>query len=146
MEGFFEALGLEVVPSSITNKEIVDLSVEKSVSEACLPIKLVYGHVLDIKDKVDLIFIPRIVGLEYRTYMCPKFIGIPDLIRNMGSDIPPIIDPTIDKRNLIAGFIKSFFDLGRLFTRNSIKIMRAYMEGLKALKLYNEKLKMEVTL
>lgn len=144
-KAFFEALGLEVVPSSNTNKEIVDLSVEKSVSEACLPIKLVYGHVLDLKDKVDLIFMPRIVGLEYRTYMCPKFIGIPDLIRNIGLDIPPIIEPTIDKRNLITGFVKGFFDLGRLFTKSNIKIMQAYIEGLRALKLYNEKLKTEVT-
>lgn len=144
-KAFFEALGLEVVPSSITNKEIVDLSVEKSVSEACIPIKLVYGHILDLKDKVDLIFLPRIVGLEYRTYMCPKFIGIPDMIRSVDLNIPPIIDPTIDKRNYLTGFLKGFFELGRFFTKNSLKILSAYMEGLKALKSYNEELKKEVT-
>ncbi len=144
-KAFFEALGLEVIPSSITNKEIVDLSIEKSVSEACIPIKLVYGHILDLKDKVDIIFLPRIVGLEYRTYMCPKFIGIPDMIRSVDLDIPPIIDPTIDKRNSLTGFFKGFFELGRFFTKNSLKILSAYMEGLKALKSYNEKLKREVT-
>lgn len=144
-KAFFEALGLEVVPSSITNKELVDLSVEKSVSEACIPIKLVYGHIIDLKDKVDFIFLPRIVGLEYRTYMCPKFIGIPDMIRNADLDIPPIIDPTIDKRNSLTGFLKGFFELGKLFTKNSLKIIYAYREGLRALKVYNEKLKGEVT-
>jgi predicted nucleotide-binding protein (sugar kinase/HSP70/actin superfamily) len=144
-KAFFENLGLEVVPSSITNKEIVDTSVETSVSEACLPIKLVYGHVLDLKEKVDLIFIPRIVGLEYHTYMCPKFIGIPDMIRNAGLKIPPIIDPIIDKRNFRTGFIRGFFELGRFFTKNSTKIIRAYVESLKALRSYNERLKMGIT-
>lgn len=77
--------------------------------------------------------------------MCPKFIGIPDMIRSVDLNIPPIIDPTIDKRNYLTGFLKGFFELGRFFTKNSLKILSAYMEGLKALKSYNEELKKEVT-
>lgn len=142
---FFESLGLEVIPSSLTNKEIVDISAKESISEACIPIKLVYGHVLDLKDKVDLIFMPRVVGLEYRTYMCPKFIGIPDMIRNANLDIPPIIESTIDKRNYLTGFFKGFLELGKLFTKSRLKILKAYAEGLKALKSYNEELKKEIT-
>ncbi|HOK29984.1 MAG TPA: acyl-CoA dehydratase activase-related protein, partial [bacterium] len=47
-KAFFESLGVEVIPSSITNKQIMDASVEHAVSEACLPIKLAYGHILDL--------------------------------------------------------------------------------------------------
>lgn len=139
-KAFFENLGIEVVPSSITNKLILDVSVEKSVSEACLPIKLAYGHVLDLKDKVDFIFLPRIVGLEYRTYMCPKFLGLPDMIRNSEIDAPPIIETTIDKRNFRSGFLKGFFDLGKVFTKNRMKILKAYLEGLRALSDYDKRL------
>ncbi|MGB9682840.1 MAG: acyl-CoA dehydratase activase-related protein, partial [bacterium] len=140
-KAFFESLGVEVVSSSITNKEIMDLSVKESVSEACLPIKLAYGHILDLKDKADLIYIPRIVGLEYNTYMCPKFIGLPDMIRARFRDIPPIIDHTLDKRNSQTGFIRGFFELGKVFTRNKVKILKAYLRGLNALKEYEAKLK-----
>jgi len=140
-KAFFESLGIDVIPSSITNKEIMDVSIKESVSEACLPIKLAYGHVLELKDKVDFIYIPRIVGLEYHTYMCPKFIGLPDMIRATFSDIPPIIDHLIDKRNSHTGFIKSFLDLGKLFTNNKAKILSAYLNGLNALKEYDEQLK-----
>jgi predicted nucleotide-binding protein (sugar kinase/HSP70/actin superfamily) len=138
---FFESLGVEVVPSSITNKEIMDVSVKEAVGEACLPIKLAYGHILDLKDKVDLIYIPRIVGLEYHTYMCPKFIGLPDMIRNTFSDIPPIIDHIIDKRNSHTGFINGFFDLGKIFTNNKARILNAYINSLNALKEYDKQLK-----
>jgi predicted nucleotide-binding protein (sugar kinase/HSP70/actin superfamily) len=139
-KAFFESLGVEVIPSSITNKQIMDASVEHAVSEACLPIKLAYGHILDLKDKVDYVFLPRIVGLEYKTYMCPKFLGLPDMIRNSEIDAPPIIENTIDKRNLRDGFLRGFFDLGRMFTKNKSRILKAYLEGLSALKEYNKKL------
>lgn len=140
-KAFFESLGIEVVPSSVTNKTILDTSVERAISEACLPIKLAYGHILDLADRVDFIFLPRIVGLEYRTYMCPKFLGLPDMVRNSGIDAPPIIETTIDKRNLRIGFLKGFFDLGMMFTKNRIKILKAYLEGLRALREYNRYLK-----
>jgi predicted nucleotide-binding protein (sugar kinase/HSP70/actin superfamily) len=140
-KAFFESLGIEVVTSSITNKEIMDISVKESVSEACLPIKLAYGHIADLKNKVDIIYIPRIVGLEYQTYMCPKFIGLPDMIRARFTDIPPIIDHTIDKRNSQMGFLRGFFELGKVFTNNKTKILKAYLNGLNAIKEYEGQLK-----
>lgn len=139
-KAFFETLGVEVVPSSVTNKQIVDVSVEYAVSEACLPIKLTYGHILDLKDKVDYIFLPRVVGLEYNTYMCPKFLGLPDMIRNSKMDIPPIIETSIDKRNFRDGFLRGFLELGKFFTKSKTKILKAYWKGLSALKEYNRNL------
>ncbi|MCX7795869.1 MAG: acyl-CoA dehydratase activase-related protein, partial [bacterium] len=53
--------------------------------------------------------------------------------------------PTIDKRNSLIGFFKSFLEVGKLFTKNTLKIIYAYREGLRALKVYNEELKKGIT-
>ena len=62
----------------------------------CLPVKIFYGHVLDLCEKVDYLFIPRIVSIEPRTFICPKFMGLPEMIRMSISGLPEIIDTCID--------------------------------------------------
>jgi predicted nucleotide-binding protein (sugar kinase/HSP70/actin superfamily) len=57
-ESFFEELGAELVVSDITSRKILDDGVKSCVDEACLPVKLFHGHVINIKDKVDYLFIP----------------------------------------------------------------------------------------
>jgi len=85
-------LGLEVVLSSPTNKEILKQGLEFCVDDACLPIKIFHGHVADLIGKVDMIYIPRIISIEPKEYICPKFLGLPDMIRNSISNIPHIVD------------------------------------------------------
>lgn len=94
--GFFKALGVEVILSRNTTKGILDKGVRQSVDDACLPVKLFFGHVLDLKDRVDYLFIPRMVSVERKEYICPKFLGLPDMIRYNVPDLPPIIDITVN--------------------------------------------------
>lgn len=100
---FFTSLGHKVILSSPTSKAILDMGVKEAVNDACIPIKLYHGHVADLVGKVDYIFAPRLVSLrrfgEFGTEtLCPKFLGLPDMIRASITNLPVIIDTRIDLR------------------------------------------------
>lgn len=127
---FFEELGAEIIESPDTNKEILDLGVKLCTDEACLPIKVFHGHVEKIKDKCDLILVPRIMQVEKREFICPKFCGIPEMIENNIKDLPlitkaPIYSYSADK------FINWAYETGKLFTKSYVKIQKAFEDALK---------------
>lgn len=101
---FFEDMGHEVVVSSPTTRSILDRGVEEAVNDACIPIKIYHGHVDDLLDKSEVIFCPRFVSVrrhgDFGTEtFCPKFLGLPDLIRLTFTKAPPLIDVRIDLKN-----------------------------------------------
>jgi len=61
---FFEELGHEVVESSPTTRAIMDKGVKDTVSDACIPIKIYHGHVEDLIDRVDYVFVPRLISMR----------------------------------------------------------------------------------
>lgn len=136
-KGFFEALGQEVVVSSKTTKAIMDKGVKLSVDDACLPVKLFFGHVLDLRDKADYIFIPRMVSVEKKAYICPKFLGLPDMIRYNIPDLPPIIDVAVNMCRKEKNLYKSFAEVGKVFTNNPLAIRRAYRRGIEEQERFN---------
>jgi len=99
-----EGLGAEVVVSRPTNKDLLEEGVRNCVDDICVPVKLYYGHLLDLKEEVDYIFVQRLVSVEgiEDTYTCPKLIGLPDMIKSSLSGIPPQIEFRVDlkKRSL----------------------------------------------
>lgn len=98
-ERFFQTLGFEVKVSPDTNKKIVNAGIMSAVDEACLPVKVYYGHVLDLAEQVDYLFLPRIVSVVEKEYMCPKLLGLPDMLRAFLVNPPCLIDTTINLRN-----------------------------------------------
>lgn len=135
-ENFFENLGVEVINSGPTTKEILDLGVKSAISEVCFPVKVFYGHVMSLKDRVDYLFIPRLVCVEKGAYFCPKFLGLPDMVKSSLSPLPPLIEPTIDIRKSDNNFKNSFLAVGKLFTDNSNKIYQSFYEAQRSLQLY----------
>ncbi len=128
---FFEALGVRVVASSPTTREILDNGVRETVSDACVPLKLFHGHVQDLADKdVDYLFIPRLVNMARDAVFCPKFLGLPDMIRYSLDDLPPIIDVRIDLRKGKLEALKICYRVGSLFTKNIFKIYDAYNKSI----------------
>lgn len=96
---FFESLGFEVVVSDKTTQEIMQEGNRYAIDEICIPLKLYYGHIKSIfKKKPDYIFIPRYVSTSYDTYMCPKFLSLPDLIRATINNLPPILEMVVDMK------------------------------------------------
>ena len=98
-EKFFAELGAEVVVSEQTNKRILDDGVRACVDEACLPIKIFYGHVINLKNRVDYILVPRFTSISKKEYICPEFGGLPDMIRHTLKDLPRLIDTEVNLRN-----------------------------------------------
>ena len=78
---FFQNVGMEVMLSPETNKAILDNGIKATLSEACLPVKVFFGHVIALADQVDYLFVPRITRVEPKAYICPKFMGLPDMLR-----------------------------------------------------------------
>ncbi|HBT20482.1 MAG TPA: hypothetical protein DEA47_03835 [Peptococcaceae bacterium] len=137
-KAFFEYLGAEVVVSPPTNKQILNIGVKTSVDEACLPVKVYYGHVISLRDRVDLLFLPRLVSIEKKAYICPKFMGLPDMIRSTLSGLPPIIDVNFNAVKGHRAYKKTVLKLGSNFCSSLRKINRAWVEAVRHQKEFEE--------
>jgi predicted nucleotide-binding protein (sugar kinase/HSP70/actin superfamily) len=128
---FFQELGAEVVTSAWTNRQTVEKGVEAAVDEACFPIKVYFGHVRELCcEPLDYIFIPRLVSVEPRSYICPKFMGLPDMIKASLPELPAIIDITVDISKTDRLLKRDIIRVGEIFTHNKHLIKQAYQHGL----------------
>jgi len=93
----FDQLGLKVVVTPPTSRCLVELGAGRAVDEACLPVKVFYGHVMALRDKVDAVFLPRVVSLQRGTYTCPKLLGLPDMVRHNIDRLPRTIIADFDE-------------------------------------------------
>lgn len=137
---FFQELGAQVVTSPPTNREIVTWGCSRIIGDACLPVKVFCGHVLSLVDKCDYIFIPAIHSIEKKVYNCPKFMGLPDLIRASVRQCPPILDPDIDVNVERRELYHTIYKLGRSFTRNPFKVKGAVTKALATHRAYQAQL------
>lgn len=126
---FFENLGAEVVVSPPTNKSILDSGVSCAVDEACLPVKVYYGHVMALKDQADFIFTPRLVSLERKEYICPKFMGLPDMVRWNIPGLPVLIDTTFNLSKSTAALKESVRKTGRFLSDSDKLIDEAWKDA-----------------
>lgn len=131
---FFSGLGYEVVTSSLTSKSNMDMGIKEAVNDACLPVKIYHGHTVELKNKVDLLFLPRMIRVrKYDTEtFCPKFLGLPDMIKNSLQDLPPLIEADID---LIRGRLSLWrvcHDIAGSLKVKNFRIEKAFLKGLLA--------------
>jgi len=138
-QGFFNRLGMEVVVSPPTTKGILDDGTREAEAEACIPVKLYHGHVLALKDKVDLLFIPRLVRIDRRSTFCPKFLGLPDMVRASLPGLPPILDLKVDERTSPGEWWPTCRAIGELLGIDSfLRLWSAYREGKQHQKAYEK--------
>lgn len=131
---FFTDLGGQVITSSATNRSTVDSGIQLAVDETCFPIKVYFGHVRQLcSQNLDYLFLPRIVSVEPKSYICPKFMGIPDMIKSLVPDLPPLIDLTVDLSKSERDFKRGLIEVGHLFSPRRRSIMAAYQHGLQEL-------------
>lgn len=125
---FFERLGWRVMVSDVVKQK------EKIVyfEDSCLPMKLLLTHAMQLKDKVDHLFIPRLVSI-HRTYiMCPKFRGAPDIVRlAMGGNVS-IIDETVDLRKGGMSLFQTFLRIGEKLGASRRESKEAFREAEKS--------------
>lgn len=84
-EHFFYELGVDLVYSKATDKEILDVGKSYAIDEACLSLKIYLGHINYLVDKVDYILVPRIVSLKKRDKLCTNFSALYDIVGNLFS-------------------------------------------------------------
>ncbi|MBI5582582.1 MAG: hypothetical protein HY892_02040 [Deltaproteobacteria bacterium] len=93
---FWENLGWQVEVSPFTTRETVEAGKGLTGTDLCLPVKAFLGHVLCLKDRVDALFLPRLISFEEGAYLCPKILGLNDIIRNLIPDLPPLLEPPVN--------------------------------------------------
>ncbi len=80
IRNFFDNLGVDVVYSGPSNRDILERGIKNCVDEACLPMKIFQGHVSKLQEECDKVVVPRIMKCEYGDSICPKFSGLPELV------------------------------------------------------------------
>jgi predicted nucleotide-binding protein (sugar kinase/HSP70/actin superfamily) len=145
-ETFFKGLGAEVIISEKTNKNIMIDGANTCVSEACLPIKVYFGHVMNLVGKVDLIFTPRFTSISRNQYICPEIGGVPDMIKNSIKILPKIIDTEINLRKSHKNSWIAALSIGEFITGDKEKIRNAYQDAVRAYQCEREVLKSGVLL
>src|SRR4030042_4745503 len=126
---FVEGLGWRVVVCDRRREK------EKIIyfEDSCLPMKLLVTHAMQLKDKVDHLFIPRLVSI-HRTYiMCPKFRGAPDIVRLATGEDVSIIDETIDLRKGGMSLLQIFTKIGEKLGASRQESKRAFREAEESL-------------
>lgn len=131
-ETFFGQLGFKVILSPSTDKRIVDRGVQIAVDEVCYPVKIYYGHVASLIGRVDYLFLPRLISIERKSFICPKFMGLPDMIRASFTNLPPIIDQTFDDSQRNTGLYDDFLELGRKLGFRPKEIRHAYRQAMSS--------------
>lgn len=138
---FLEELGAEITVSDATNKKIMDDGVKSCVDEACLPIKLFHGHVLNLAGRVDCLFIPRLTSISRNEYICPQIGGLPDTIRNRIKGLPPIISTEVNLRKSKKNTWKIACDIGYKFTSDKRVIEKAFIRAVNVYRDFRRKVK-----
>ena len=133
-EVFFEELDCKLIESSSSTKDIVDLGVKVAEEEACLPVKLFLGHVEYLKNKVDYIFVPRIVSVHKNEFLCPKFLGLPEMVESSIEQLPELIDVTVNLRKNKINLIKAVMKITKQLNRSYYQGIKAFLKGSIAFK------------
>lgn len=132
---FFIDLGAQVITSGPTSQRTVDIGIEHSVDECCFPVKVYFGHIRQlINEDPDYIWAPRFISTEAQSYICPKFMGIPDMIRASFNPCPPLIDITVDCSRDSRQLWQDIYRVGDLFNCSKKQVSQAYDNGLRELK------------
>lgn len=127
---FFEELDAQVILSPPSSKHIIEAGCSRLNSEICLPVRVFCGHVASLSGKCDYVFVPAIWSINHNIYNCPKFIGLPDLVRTAVPESPPLLAPDIDVNRRKLDLVLAVYRLGQTFCRNPLRIRKAAEKAL----------------
>ncbi len=135
---FFDELGIKVVLSDKSSKEIFQKGFESIPSESvCYPAKITHGHIQDLLDKdVDFIFYPSVVfenkevSEANNNFNCPIVTSYPEAIKNnMNLGDMRFLNPFINL-NHKNSVIKNMCECLAFLRIDDTKIKKAYERAL----------------
>ena len=125
---FFDYLKINYITSPPTNKSIMEKGEQLSTDEMCLSLKNYLGHIDYLKDKCDLILVPRISNFNSNNQMCTNFWAAYDIVQNL-FDIN-ILHYNIDLLNKQTTK-KAFYKIGHDLKKDKILVYKAYRYSIK---------------
>jgi predicted CoA-substrate-specific enzyme activase len=139
---FFKELGLNVICSGETTKNIIRTGVESVNAQTCFPVKVVYGHVAHLLEKQpDYIFMPSVVSMQANypknphNQLCPYVQSVPYQIRTAFADklgktklLTPVMRFGDGTRNLQKGFVEAAKAIG-ISPRRARKALQTALEA-----------------
>jgi predicted CoA-substrate-specific enzyme activase len=135
--GFLNELGVKVILSGKSNKEIIERAVELSYTDSCFPLKLLHGHIGAI-DKADYVLYPSAIrlgardGEENQKYACPLVQASPFIVRHALDLGERLLIPAIDFGQGNAATIRSFADIAVKMGFSASKGKKAALAGIEA--------------
>lgn len=126
VNAFFKNLGFNVILSDATNEETIKLSQQYARGETCYPVKLIYGHMMQLAQrKVDYIFIPSVHTIRHphanavHSYACPYMQMAPRAIfESLGLEqqgiqlLSPVLDLELGAKMMGLAMLETVAELG----------------------------------
>lgn len=130
-EDFFKKIGCRVIKSGPTTRDILNLGVSLCSTETCLPVKVFTGHAASLAGKADYVFIPRYKSMELHEMTCPKFCGLPDMVRlNLRGDIK-LMEIAVDFGRGTEKTAESLKSVSRELGRDYDKVRNAFLSTVR---------------
>ncbi|HEX7712779.1 MAG TPA: acyl-CoA dehydratase activase-related protein [Bacillota bacterium] len=128
---YFSELGVTVEETGATTKAILDKGVRHSVPEICIPVKAYTGHVVELLDRgADLIYIPRFVSIRKGDTFCPKFLGLPDMLKCTVPGLESrLLTHHLQSNTEDIATETNYLNIGEIFTTDTGKIKTAIRKG-----------------
>jgi len=79
---FWRELEIPCLISPPTTQSILHKGLSLALDEICLPVKIHYGHLAYLEDKVEMIFSPAFGKWGKKGHFCPKLKALHDLVKN----------------------------------------------------------------
>ena len=136
---FFEALGLNVLLSPVTNKRIIGTGVETVAAESCFPVKVIHGHILGLLDAgVDYLFLPSTINMfpdsvgQDTHYVCPYVQTIPYFVQtaiDFSKTKADLLRPVVHFDRGIPDLERSMTEMGRELGFGRARVRQALKEA-----------------
>ena len=123
---FFNELDIDYIISDPSTKKTLDEGKKLAPDEACISLKLFLGHIKNLENRCDYIFIPRIESVKRGEKVCTNFYLLYDLVNNL-FDVD-ILDINIDESRLRHeknAFIELGLSLGFSYNKSQTAYKRA---------------------
>jgi predicted nucleotide-binding protein (sugar kinase/HSP70/actin superfamily) len=128
------------VVSRPSHRSLVEEGFKFADDDTCIPIKMAYSHVFDIKDRAEALFIPRLVSIEPRTCCCPRMAGLPEMLKYSIPNLPPVLDPYVDERHRDSRLRDALARIATRLGKHSREIKQAYQKGELAYHVFRERM------
>ena len=125
---FFNELDIDYIVSDYSNKKTLEDGKSLAPAEACMNLKLFLGHVKNLENKCNFLFIPRFESVNKGEKLCTNFYLLPDLVRNLFKEHVIDFNVNVNKNKSIKS---AFIELGLYLGFSYNKTINAYKKALE---------------